>query len=375
MRLSYKKVLKNMTDSEPLDRLPPRRAVYETIRRQIADGRLVAGAILKPGRVLAAEFGYSLPTVHYALRELADAGYLIRRQGAPTRVGEPSQPVSRALLLYSDFSNNPFRGRWFSTMMELAAARNLRLTPLRIENLVYDRSAETAAAFRGYLAARWREGFRHIIREPHALDIETILVKILGEFNFKCLAFNDFWLNGSGHSVVRCDEEFGFYRLTEHLWELGHRRILLLDDMPDWPRNGAIGGFRLALAQHGVVFHEDDVAFFMRRACWRPMDSALLERIVKDYTAVICTYDINALQLLAHLRENGVQGISVAGFDGMSEGEGEGLTTMRQPVAQMIIAAFELLEQSPEHVEKRLFAPELLVRASTFPPPEERFSS
>ncbi len=357
-----------MNQPESFDHLPPRRAVYEAIRRQIVDGRLAAGATVKPTRELAAEFGCSAPTVHYALRELADSGYLIRRQGAPTRVGAMARSIEKALLFYSDFSNNPFRGRWFSAMMELAAERKLLLVPMRIENLIYDHPAATDKALRDYLTARWREGFRHIIREPHALEIETALVAALAQFDFQCVAFNDFWLNGSGHSAVRCDEEFGFYRLTEHLYELGHRRILLLDDMPEWPRNGAIGGFRLALAQHGLPFHEEDVAFFMRKAHWRPMDPALIGRIVGNYTAVICTYDINALQFLNHLREHRVSGVSVAGFDGMEESESEGLTTMRQPIGRMIAATFELLGAPPEQVEKRLFTPELLCRASTFAP-------
>jgi GntR family histidine utilization transcriptional repressor len=55
---------------------------------RIRSGKLAYGALLPCEKELASEFGCARLTVHRALRELADEGYLERRRRAGTRVAE-----------------------------------------------------------------------------------------------------------------------------------------------------------------------------------------------------------------------------------------------------------------------------------------------
>jgi GntR family transcriptional regulator / MocR family aminotransferase len=79
----------------------PRRAqLEEQLRDGIRSGRLAPGAALPSSRGLARELGLSRGVVVDAYAQLGAEGYLVSRQGAPTRVVEapPSNPtgVSRA---------------------------------------------------------------------------------------------------------------------------------------------------------------------------------------------------------------------------------------------------------------------------------------
>ena len=91
----------------------PRQRVEEYIKEQISDGALKAGDALKSTQQLGLDLGVSLPTVHLALKTLANAGWLCREHGKRTIVtGNPVlKPHANAKIcfLYSDYANNRFR--------------------------------------------------------------------------------------------------------------------------------------------------------------------------------------------------------------------------------------------------------------------------
>ncbi|WP_369247520.1 GntR family transcriptional regulator [Streptomyces sp. R41] len=66
---------------------------------RISDGTYPLGALLPPQRELAKEFGVSRDTVQRALRELANGGWIMSRQGSGSRVSrvvEPQRAPTRA---------------------------------------------------------------------------------------------------------------------------------------------------------------------------------------------------------------------------------------------------------------------------------------
>jgi GntR family transcriptional regulator / MocR family aminotransferase len=86
----------------PLDRgAEPRlhAQIERALRDAIRDGRLLPGVALPSTRALARELGVSRGVVTEAYSQLVAEGYLVARQGAPTRVAEaaaPSPPATRA---------------------------------------------------------------------------------------------------------------------------------------------------------------------------------------------------------------------------------------------------------------------------------------
>jgi DNA-binding LacI/PurR family transcriptional regulator len=92
-------------------------------------------------------------------------------------------------------------------------------------------------------------------------------------------------------------------------------------------------------------------------------------------TAIIAANDMTAFGVISALAARGLrvpEDVSVIGFDGLSLGArfNPGLTTIRQPIADMGAIAIDLAEKraadgSIGHV---VLQPELLVRASTAGP-------
>jgi len=75
-----------------------------------------------------------------------------------------------------------------------------------------------------------------------------------------------------------------------------------------------------------------------------------------ELTALICTSDILALGALAEAKRRGLrvpQDLSVTGFDGITEADRSGLTTVRQPILEKGKAAGRLLLSPAERTRPR----------------------
>ncbi|HEX2084651.1 MAG TPA: aminotransferase class I/II-fold pyridoxal phosphate-dependent enzyme, partial [Solirubrobacteraceae bacterium] len=75
------------------------RQIERGLREAIRSGRLLPGTALPSTRAVARELGVSRGVVTEAYAQLVAEGYLVTRQGAPTRVAaapEPSPPARRA---------------------------------------------------------------------------------------------------------------------------------------------------------------------------------------------------------------------------------------------------------------------------------------
>jgi GntR family transcriptional regulator / MocR family aminotransferase len=78
------------------ERGPLRAQLEDQLRDAVRGGRLGPGAALPSSRALARELGVSRGVVVEAYAQLAAEGYLVARQGAPTRVSEAASPGPRA---------------------------------------------------------------------------------------------------------------------------------------------------------------------------------------------------------------------------------------------------------------------------------------
>ncbi|MCC7320795.1 MAG: LacI family DNA-binding transcriptional regulator [Rubellimicrobium sp.] len=153
---------------------------------------------------------------------------------------------------------------------------------------------------------------------------------------------------GPGVSAVQIDNRAAAGTVAAHLVETGHSRIAFLgggaDDATSRERDE---GFSAALAAHGLapwLRDHGDYTFASGAAAAH----RLLSRDGRP-DAVFCASDVMALGLLHAARHDlgldAPRDFSLVGFDDIPEAgwPGHRLTTMRQPVAQMIAAAVGIL--------------------------------
>ena len=179
---------------------------------------------------------------------------------------------------------------------------------------------------------------------------------------------------GSDLHRVSLDQYQGARRAVRHLIELGHTDIRHvagpIDSMDALER---IRGWRDALGEHGLVAHEPILGD------WTATSGYVAgQRLLSDsFTAVFCGNDQMSLGLIHALTEAGrsVPGqVSVIGCDDIPEAAhfSPPLTTMHQDFAQLGRDAMQVVlavlgdESAPNPL---LRVPELVIRASTAPPP------
>lgn len=183
-----------------------------------------------------------------------------------------------------------------------------------------------------------------------------------------------------GWATVRIDDELAARTATEHLLELGHRRIAYVggsvDGVLDFTAPAArLHGYRTSLADAGVdldptleVDGDFTVAGGMRAA------QDLLSR-PDPPTAVFAASDEMAIGVLRVARQRGMrvpEDLSVVGIDDHEMADIFDLTTVAQPVleqgrlaAEQVLGALESKDWKPEQV---LLPTRLVVRRTTGQP-------
>jgi LacI family transcriptional regulator len=185
-------------------------------------------------------------------------------------------------------------------------------------------------------------------------------------------------------SVVS-DSRLGGQLAAGHLLELGHRRLAFVRDSGEVPSVGQrVAGAREAVAASGLDPRR--VLRDVRLPAGRPLAQAAEEAVEQLVarrgapTALFCQNDVIALGLLRGLANCGLsvpEDVSVVGYDDLPfvAQVSPALTTVRQPAAELGRAAADLLlsERDPGHQHRQItLRPELIVRASTAPPPAAR---
>jgi LacI family transcriptional regulator len=166
---------------------------------------------------------------------------------------------------------------------------------------------------------------------------------------------------------------------TRHLIELGHRRIATVGGPERILCSRArLDGYRAALDAAGVPIDQGLIRygdFHVREGLDHGRD---LLALPDRPTAIFAANDLQALGVYEAAREAGLRipdDLSVVGFDDLplAPWVGPPLTTVRQPLEEMAVAATELvlaLAHGERPVQTRMeLATTLVVRQSTAPPP------
>jgi LacI family transcriptional regulator len=181
--------------------------------------------------------------------------------------------------------------------------------------------------------------------------------------------------------VVCGDDRDGAAQVTQHLIDLGHKRIAYFTDpfVEDAADRDRQAGYRQALERAGL----EPASFRWERTMQEPgrpgRNDALMERVLQDgFTAVFASNDLGAIELLEYADRLGVAipgRLSVAGFDDvlMAGMWRINLTTVRQPQEELARLAVETLAARARGEltggpVRRSVELELVVRGSTAAP-------
>jgi LacI family transcriptional regulator len=185
-------------------------------------------------------------------------------------------------------------------------------------------------------------------------------------------------IEGMDIDTVVLDNVLGAYLATNHLLELGHRRIGLIGA----PAYVSVGlerrqGYEKALLKHGLAIDESLIRLgdFKERGGYQATRELLL--LDQRPTALFAANNLMTLGALRALQEAHVavpQDMSVVGFDDFHWGSlmQPSLTSVRQPTYQIGQVAAQLLMRrlqdgpapAPELV---VLSPELMIRNSSAP--------
>ncbi|MFY1700370.1 MULTISPECIES: LacI family DNA-binding transcriptional regulator [Micromonospora] len=175
---------------------------------------------------------------------------------------------------------------------------------------------------------------------------------------------------------VSCDDREATELAVAHLVALGHRRIGLVTG-PDRfvPVRRRVAGYRAAMTRlTGVDGTELDELAELSLFGVEGGEAAAGRLLERGVTGIVCGSDLMALGAIRAARQRGLTvpgDLSVVGYDDspLMAFTDPPLTTMRQPVTRMSVAAVRaLVDEINGHAaphSEYLFRPELVVRGST----------
>lgn len=184
-------------------------------------------------------------------------------------------------------------------------------------------------------------------------------------------------------ATVMFDDHGGAFRLADHLLTLGHRRIAYVAGPPGLSTTRErLAGHRAALHRHDPGLPEACADLTVHAAFERSAGYDATRELLRrgaSFTAVAAANDTVATGVAAALREAGIRipdDVSVAGFDDLPfcVDTAPALTTVRVPLREAGVLAAQLVtgRRPPPPGGITTLPTELMVRASTAPPPTAR---
>lgn len=176
-------------------------------------------------------------------------------------------------------------------------------------------------------------------------------------------------------TAVSMDDVQAADDMTSHLISLGHRRIGFILGHPNHTASDQrLFGYRRALDRAGIAFEPRLVQPGQFDFASGEAAADMLLALPNPPTAIFASNDDMAAGVLTVAHRRGLvapQALSVAGFDdtALASQLWPPLTTVRQPTRDLAYAAANLLFSSDGEVVHRRLPHEIVLRASTAPPP------
>ncbi|MFF0483220.1 LacI family DNA-binding transcriptional regulator [Streptomyces sp. NPDC004435] len=206
-------------------------------------------------------------------------------------------------------------------------------------------------------------------------DVETY--ELLRARRIPYIGVNGVFADGVEVPVYSTDDLLAAELAVEHLYHLGHRAIgMASGPVGNHPADRRVRGFLDAMGKKGVA----DADRMVVRQSFSVEGGQAAARTLLDRgaTAIVAASDFMALGAIRGLRRQGrsvPEDVSVVGYDGsmITEFVDPPLTTVRQPADRLALevgrSVLALVGNRSVPVGELLFAPELIIRASTGPAP------
>lgn len=325
---------------------------------------------------IAREAGVSVPTVSRVVNRRADVSPktrariedLLRRHGYRRRAPSPDERANLIDLVFNDL-DSPWAVEIIRGVEDVAHPAGMGT----VVSAIHSRSS-SARQWMQNLRARASDGVILVTSDLNAglheelrrLDVPTVVVDPAGVPSLDV-------------PTIGATNWAGGMSATEHLLGLGHTRIGFVAG----PRRllcsrARLDGYRAALESAGLPVRDELIyqGDFYHESGFHGANA--LFDLAEPPTAVFAASDQMALGVIEALRRRGVRvphDASVAGFDDLPviRWSSPPLTTVRQPLCEMgrLAARTVLRCVDGEEIESPRveLATELVVRASTAPPP------
>jgi GntR family transcriptional regulator of arabinose operon len=354
---------------------------YLVLQNQLAEwiesGQLQVGQLVPSENELTQRFGVSRHTVRQAFTRLEQDGWIERVQGKGTYLKNPKITISQDQQL-----------------------RTIGMITTYISDYIFPhiiRGAELALRTRGYqLILSSTDNDKHKEREVLHKMLEQQVAGIIieptksAEGNLNESLFNQLHMKripflmineryeGVNCPCVKVNDELGAFMATEHLFRLGHRKIIGFFKTDDLQGVHRLAGFKRAYTQYGAVLDDEDViGYCTEEKSSKPYEQAItiLQRPSNRPTAFVCYNDELAVKLLDVVRHLGLtipDDLSIVGFDdsALATATEVKLTSVTHPKSAIGQKAAELLidwiegRSDGEQIQDLIFEPRLTLRDS-----------
>jgi len=259
-----------------------------------------------------------------------------------------------------------FSDPFFARMLHLVS-RALREHNLQLVLLLAEPDDEEERLLL-YLRGRYVDGA--IVASHHRDDR---LAEHLSDLGLPCVFIGRPWLGSERVSYVDSDNIAAARQAVRVLLDSGRRRIATIAGPPDMRAgHDRLEGWRHELAEAGLgtdlVAHGDFTEESGARACAALLDAA------DDIDGIFAASDLMAQGAMRELVGRGIrvpEDVAIVGYDdlGVAERTQPPLTTLHNPIGQMVTEAVRLLMETIDEggraVPRRVvFVPELVRRAS-----------
>jgi DNA-binding LacI/PurR family transcriptional regulator len=363
--------------STSVDQAPPVPLYYRVrvaIQKDILEGRLRPGDMLPSEKALCAHYEVSSITMRRALRDLTQSGLIYRENGVGTFVAQPTRRFAIALI-FCGFAEEGWRqqshmfgsliGSVGQVVWEYGSA--LSVSSLASTTVLINAIRQIAEnnSFDGLLIRADQEPPGEISDLLASIGVPYVLIKK----KVMDRPVNAVWMDNRQHARLA----------TEHLLELGHRRIgLIFGRGESRTFQERAHGYRDAFAASHVPIDEALIRYgaseFAHAGYIETL--ALLDGAVRP-TALIIGADQLGHGVYPALRDRGVRipdDMALVGFDeaGLAQTFQPPLTTLAatdydlgHEAATLLMA---LLKGEVTGPVERILEPSLIVRSTSAPP-------
>jgi GntR family transcriptional regulator of arabinose operon len=346
---------------------------YEMVRNYIAhlikDDIIAYGERLPSEHELTEKFSVSRHTVRQALAALVAEGLVSSEQGRGSFSSYNKNAKGRQIIAVITTYIAGFVFPGIISGIEQVLSDEGCMMLLSNTNNIKAREAQ-------YLQSVLDHGVSGLIIEPTRSAYANDNLRLLEETRSRGIpsVFINACYGDFDSACVVMDDEQGGHMAAEHLLRLGHRRIAGIFKTDDRQGVERKRGYLRALAEYGVPALPEDIGEFTTAEMFDFPYMFTQKRLSlpNPPTAVVCYNDQYALMVAQAIRDKGLcipDDISVVGYDdSISPSAADAFTSVRHPkrdmgeqAARFLIGMLEGRLERP----RRVFAPELVVRAST----------